>query len=402
MSAIFARFRAASASALLIAVLALEGTASSPSAQGQALSPWAIEYAQFVTPSDGWAMAYKNGPNRFTELFTSHDGGRHWHNVTPPVVVAGEKPSAHNPMEPQTPFVLNGRDAWLPVDCGYGQPYEVFMTSDGGQRWALRGRFPGAEVQGMFFLNPSTGFIETDEGAASDDDPAQVYATSDGGEHWREVWDPPPPQAPGGSAPSARQWDFGDKTGVSFASPRVGFATLYYFGPGGAVQRTSDGGRKWDLMPIASGKGAGDGEGGTTYPPVFSSPEVGSMVVQVGPVVLVATTTDAGRHWALRHPPAPAERLFSAHDDLPVDLVSARTWVVGASHELYTTTEAGLAWRASYSPMALTGLQLDFLGPRVGWAYAGDVYGDWDARMVPLWRTTDGGRHWSAYSLGAS
>jgi len=52
-------------------------------------------------------------------------------------------------------------------------------------------------------------------------------------------------------------------------------------------------------------------------------------------------------------------------------------------------------------PDFLNSPQLDLLSPRVGWAYAGDVYGGWDARMVPLWRTTDGGRHWSTYSLGA-
>ena len=114
MSAIFARFRVASASSLLTAVLAL-GAAPSPSAQRQASSPWAFEYVQFATPSDGWAMADNNDQSRFTELFTSHDGGRHWHNVTPPVVVAGENASVHNPLEPQTPFVLNSRDAWLPV-----------------------------------------------------------------------------------------------------------------------------------------------------------------------------------------------------------------------------------------------------------------------------------------------
>ncbi len=246
MSAIFARFRAASVSALLTALLAL-GAAPSPSAQGQAPSPWAIEYVQFVTPSDGWAMAYKNGPNRFTELFTSHDGGRHWHDVTPPVVVAGETASAHNPLEPQTPFVLNSGDAWWPMDYAYGQSYEVFMTSDAGRTWALRGRFPGAEVLGLFFLSPSTGFIETDEGAAADEDPVQIYATSDGGKHWREA--SAGPHGPGGS-PTAIG-DYCDKNGVSFASARVGFATVSCY-PGAYLERTSDGGRKWDRMAIAA------------------------------------------------------------------------------------------------------------------------------------------------------
>ena len=66
----------------------------------------------------------------------------------------------------------------------------------------------------------------------------------------------------------------------------------------------------------------------------------------------VATTTDAGRHWDLRHLPRPAARLIrSANFYCPrsgcLDLVSARTWVVGAGHDLYTTTDAGLSWRAS-------------------------------------------------------
>ncbi len=156
MSAVFARSRAASASALLTLLLAL-GAAPSPSAQGQARSPWAFEYVQFATPSDGWAMAYKNGPNRFTELFTSHDGGRRWHDVTPPVVVAGENASFDNLLEPQTPFVLNSHDAWLPVlhDEGYGRyKVYVFMTSDAGRRWALRGRFPEGRGARPFFPKP--------------------------------------------------------------------------------------------------------------------------------------------------------------------------------------------------------------------------------------------------------
>jgi hypothetical protein len=288
------------ASALLTLLLAL-GAAPSPSAQGQAPSLWAFEYVQFATPSDGWAMAYKNGPNRFTELFTSHDGGRRWHDVTPPVVVAGENASFDNLLEPQSPFVLDSHDAWLPLlhDEGYGR-YKVylFMTSDAGRRWALRGRFPEDEVLGLFFPSPSTGFVETDDGAAMNGDPVQVYATSDGGQHWREASASPPLGAPGGS--STAIGDYCYKNGVSFATARVGFATEYCLAGPAYLQRTNDGGRKWAGIIIAPRDGD---DGAAIYPPVFSSPELGSMVVEAGPAVLVATTTDAGRHWGPEAPP---------------------------------------------------------------------------------------------------
>ena len=147
--------------------------APSPSTHGRA-SSWAFQYVHFVTPSDGWAMA-ANDQSGFTYLFTSHDGGRRWHDVTPPVVVASDNAwlydSSHNldlentpggPIEEAatvqalTPFVLDSRDAWLPVLRSYGPDDQsselyVYMTSDAGRRWALRGRFPGAEVGGTFF-----------------------------------------------------------------------------------------------------------------------------------------------------------------------------------------------------------------------------------------------------------
>ena len=405
--------------------------APSSSTHGRAPT-WAFQYVHFVTRSDGWAMA-DNDRSGFADLFTSHDGGRRWHDVTPPVVVASDNAwlydSSHNldmektaggPIEEAatvqalTPFVLNSRDAWLPVSRSYGpndQSSElyVYMTSDAGRTWARRGRFPWAGWGDIFFLNRSTGFIETGDAAAAGEEPVQIYATSDGGKHWREVSAGAPlfgPITQGGS-PTAIG-DGCDKNGLSFASARVGFATEACV-VGATLQRTSDGGRKWGYIGIAPG----NGDGGATYPPVFSSPDVGSMVVDTDPVLVFATTTDAGRHWELRHLPAGAARLISADDlCLPgcLDLVTARTWVVGAGRELYTTTDAGLSWRASYSPRDLTyleqpgfpsNLQLDFLSPRLGWAYEGNIDGVSDARTALLWRTTDGGRHWSTYSLGA-
>jgi hypothetical protein len=104
---------------------------------------------------------------------------------------------------PLTPFVLNSRDAWLPVLRSYehldqSSELYVYMTSDSGEKWMLRGHFPGAGSGSLFFLSRSIGFIETDGAAAMGEDPAQIYTTHDGGKHWREVSAGPPLVGPGG------------------------------------------------------------------------------------------------------------------------------------------------------------------------------------------------------------
>ena len=355
---------------------------------------WTFQSVQFATPSDGWAMA-DNDQSGFTDLFTSNDGGRRWHDVTPPVVLAGDNVSIDNPDAGpglQTPFVLNSRDAWLPVETpSYGQSsmLEVFMTSDAGRRWVLRGRFSRAGLLDIVFLNPSTGFIDTEVGQGTSEDRAQIYATSDGGKQWREV--------------SVINDSCGNVGGLSFASPRVGFLSGYCGSRWPGLLRTSDGGRRWGYVPIPAPYHS---DYGGVFPPVFSSPRLGSTLVEVLPVLRIATTTDAGRHWDLRRLPRRAAGLirsanFHCPDEVScLDLVSARTWLVGAGDDLYTTTDAGLSWRASpTAPNTPWGeefnqLQLDFLSPRVGWAW---YVGGWDL----LWRTTDGGRHWSTYSFGA-
>jgi hypothetical protein len=229
---------------------------------------------------------------------TSHDGGRRWHDVTPPVVLAGENAEIDNPnASPDllTPFVLNSRDAWLPVARSFGPSakLDVFMTSNAGRRWVLRGRFPGTELDGIFFLSPSTGFIETDANGGLGWGQAQIYATSDGGQHWREVSVI--------SVASVSCLDYGGLyDGMSFANARVGFLTWLYIDGTIGLERTSDGGHRWIYTPIAPY----DGDSAVASdPPVFSSPEVGGMAVEMLPVLRFAATTDAGRHWDLKHLP---------------------------------------------------------------------------------------------------
>ena len=299
MSASFARLRAAAVCTVVMAVLAL-GADPSPSAQGQAPSSWVFDYVNFVTRSDGWAMATNQATqNGFAELLTSHDGGRRWHDVTPPVLAREDAGIIDNPgsagPDLLTPFILNSRDAWLPAGRSHRQSSEldVFMTSDAGRRWVLRGRFPRADLGGIFFLSPSTGFITTQVGQGTSEDLAQIYATSDGGKHWREI--------------SVINDHCEDVGGLSFASPRVGFLSGYCGSGWPGLLRTSDGGRGWGYVPSAAPYHS---DYGYVYPPVFSSPRVGSMVVEVPPVLRIATTTDAGHHWDLRRLPPPAARLI--------------------------------------------------------------------------------------------
>ena len=155
------------------------------------------------------------------------------------------------------------------------------------------GAVPAGRVAGIFFLSPSTGFIDTQVGQGTSEDLAQIYATSDGGKHWREV--------------SVINDSCENVGGLSFASPRVGFLSGYCGSGWPGLLRTSDGGRRWGYVPIAAPYHS---DYGGVYPPVFSSPQVGSMVVEVLPVLRIATTTDAGRHWDLRRLPRPAARLI--------------------------------------------------------------------------------------------
>ena len=227
-----------------------EQSAPRPGARGQAPSWSAFQYVHFVTTSDGWALAEEDTPNGLTELLTSHDGGRHWHDVTPPVVLAGEKAEIDNPdasPDLPMPFVVTRRDAGLPVGGSYGPSakLDVFMTSDAGRRWVLAGRFPGTDLGGIFFLSPSTGFIETEVNGGLGVGQAHIYATSDGGKHWREVSVI--------NVDSVFCVDYGGLyDGVSFASPRVGFLTWLCVDGTIGLERTSDGGRTWGYTPIAT------------------------------------------------------------------------------------------------------------------------------------------------------
>ena len=97
-------------------------------------------------------------------------------------------------------------------------------------------------------------------------------------------------------------------------------------------------------------------------------------------------------------PAAPAARIRSANFHCPDEVScwtsSARTWLVGAGHDLTgPPTPGSPGERRPRPPTPWGGTQsatARFPEPEGG---LGMVLGGWDL----LWRTTDGGRHWSTY-----
>ena len=156
ISAVFARLRAASASALLTAVLALGRPRARARKAKRRHGGLLTTSTLSPRPTAGPWHKKEDAENRFIELLTSHDGGRRWHEVTPSVCWPARTPGGPtNPTEPaRTADAVHTErpDAWLPVGRSYhGQSAEldVFMASDAGRRWVPRGRFPGG-IWGAF------------------------------------------------------------------------------------------------------------------------------------------------------------------------------------------------------------------------------------------------------------
>jgi photosystem II stability/assembly factor-like uncharacterized protein len=343
-----------------------------------------VQALPFSTPTLGWALVQDESTGA-VHLIVSSDGGTSWRDATS-AVAPGSARVAGNP------FFLGPDDGWVPIDRAAAHDQRaglvVDRTTDGGRHWE-RGRiFAGPAQADVFFLDETTGWLETTEGAAAGCEPARIYATHDGGVTWREISASPLCDGTGGTANGLVAGC--DKNGVGFASATVGFAALVCNGGTSGLLRTLDGGRTW----APSGPSLPNGPGGAwAWPPVFSGQQYGAAAVWNGTEPFVAVTSDAGGRWSLERLPSGALGQLGRSSSLCpgascLDVVTASTWVVALGRSVYETSDGGRAWTLARSGLSVVGLSTDFVTAQVGWA--------WGGTWGRLFRTTDAGRRWEA------
>jgi photosystem II stability/assembly factor-like uncharacterized protein len=337
---------------------------------------------RMFSTSAGWAQRLDGG----AILHTARGVG-HWTLASPPTV---DRVLAAAYLDAGTAQVLT-----VPGGAGSATTLQSWVTTDGGSAWSRGGGFAvqgyNAGVGGALdFVDPEHGWYSQLE-AADGLSGTALYGTTDGGAQWSEVA-VEAGTAPGTSAVGTIPRLCYGLT-ATFASPSDGWLTGSCLTGPAPLYATQDGGRSWSAqaLPALPFSPAG----GTSFPPVFTSPGSGTLLTENQSLTAVTTslfaTGDGGGSWLLR-----STSIGSPVADGFVD--ADRGWLVtaadgaGSATDIFTTADGGAIWtRLGAFPYA--GLSLDFLTAKLGWA-AEDL-DQQDAGPAYLIQTDDGGRTWT-------
>jgi photosystem II stability/assembly factor-like uncharacterized protein len=181
----------------------------------------------FTSPTVGWASSFCNGGSPY--LYTSRDGGSHWHALPQVPLPAGAPTRAGEGIG--VPDVDGARVTLAVEIAGSPGATAIATSSDGGKSWRTN-LVPGRLRQWGVDLIDSHHWRLTDGSV--------LMVTNDGGRHWRT------------SRPSRRMTDsVGIPLTLRFLSPLVGFAVPD--GNNGPLWWTSDGGKAWKPVTVAAG-----------------------------------------------------------------------------------------------------------------------------------------------------
>jgi photosystem II stability/assembly factor-like uncharacterized protein len=180
---------------------------------------------------------------------------------------------------------------------------------------------------------------------------------------------------------------------ATFATAATGWMTGTCLTAAAPLYVTEDGGITWTAQPLTSLPDSP--AGGTSFSPVFTSAESGTLLTEnqslTGVSASLFGTVDGGTSWLLRSTSGGAP---VADDFLDAD----HGWLViasdgaGGGTDLYATADGGKTW-TRLGAFPYTGLSLDFLTTKLGWA-AGDL-GQQDGGPAYVVQTGDGGRTWT-------
>lgn len=323
----------------------------------------ALRPIDYVGTSGGVAWAID--PHK--SLWLTVDGGRTW------------RYTLRRDFEPQVQFV-DKRHGWMIASIDEYGSTALERTVDGGRTWRVSS-LPGCAAPAPYHrCQPSQiSFLDARHGYVVATPPwgkgnPRLLWTDDGGASWRLV---------------ARPALDGE---ITFVSRRDGFL----FRPIGvttcdgamnapcppntppALYRTTDGGETWSKVLV---------------PPPTSVIRVGRRLVARGSE-RIYVSRDGGTHWTtVVVPPhiARAGRNFST--------ATAKMWTFASRNRLYATGDGGRSWKTIVPrglPRPVDINQIAFSSPRVGLMMVGRpryAYGT-------LYRTKDGGRHWTPSACG--
>jgi len=392
----------------------VSGGSSDNSGLGQVATGCVEAGMSFVSLERGWlswnclnaqasngSLLQINGP----VVAVTANGGRSW---TPLHLSSDASPcSASSP-------IFTGRQGVLQVTCPT-HPTAIFDTSDGGLSWTAN-QLPFnnfASPDPIDFVDGSTGFFfhaNTDSsGNPSGND---LYRTNDGGHSWtvveRELF-------PGQSVGS-----------YQFLDPTTGFADIT---GSPALWWTYNGGKSWALPPPYRSIG-------NVVCPLPTDPGAGAAPV---PVTMVSPTTgwamgtrrtsDGGANWSNVGPGSAPDR-SSGYGEFFLD--GTRAWVAQAAGSssacadhvvVLRTIDGGVSWQQAAQiniqlPKATDAISgdwaptLDFADSEHGWLLIEpqvpftlqmNLGEPMDVRRSAgaLYRTSDGGNHWTLVSVQA-
>ena len=323
-----------------------------------------IHLLHMLDINNGWALTD-------TAVVRSVDGGATWYDVTPASLNGA----------PVGPFFLNASTAWLAAMGADPNTGTLYHTTDGGATWTSTAvPFGGGSIM---FVDPMDGWELIGLSAGMSHEAVSVFRTSDGGTTWSKVFT----DDPGASGTSDSLPLVGDKNGITAldgnhawvtgAQPTDNFIYIY---------TTSDGGATWTLQDLTIPAGYNGAMTGPSLPVFFGANEA------VLPVLLFATNTgtdfyishDGGQTWTATTPVAQAGFLAVAS---ATDL-----FVWDGSAPLNVSHDAGASWSTVTPNVDIKDSMdyLQFVNANTGWALTADANGH-----CVLYKTTDGGTHWT-------
>ena len=365
--------------------------------------PHPVYVVDFVTPMDGYLLA-AGCASACTILEATRDGGSTW---TP---VLSSRQHAWTGLDFTSPTVgyVTGENG--PPGSNQPGPDALWYTTDGGLTLTpLPDPCTGYGSGQGLSLHSGRGLLVCGGQPGAGQEPKQLYRTGDGGHHWTLVATAQITASPRGTGLSVA----GYVGSLATVTGSTAFLALHRLG----VTATTDGGRRWTIVPTLPVAGDLATTGFT------SSQDGWAEVSQSALAVDVYVTTDGGKAWRLRYPTIPpingiagigrqfyglvpvaaGTQIWTIGGSMPASdramvpavanfsspglTVSGRKWVLYGAQRMYSSDDGGRTWTAGKKlPTDL--VSASFSQVSTGWCVVNGP------RRPKLFSATDSGTAW--------